>query len=95
MVGAEERFFTELATGIITAGGDRFDAQSAMALAHQAWAELRRIGTDAFPCLWVYGDDLRFIYEWHEDPQRLVVLLWDDEMWRDMAWIMVPAELAQ
>lgn len=94
-MGVEEHFFEELAKGIIVAGGNRFDAQSAMALAHEAWAELQRIGTDAFPCLWVYGDDLRFIYEWHEHPPRLVVLLWDDEMWRDMARIQVPAEVAQ
>jgi hypothetical protein len=95
LVGAEERFFQELATGIITAGGDRFDAPTAAALAHQAWAELLQIGTDAFPCLWAYSDDLRFIYQWDEDPPMLVILLWDDEMWRDMVRIRVPTELAQ
>jgi hypothetical protein len=92
-VSTVERFFAELAGGIITAGGTaRFDEAGARALAEKAWQELQAVGTDAYPCL-VELEGLRFVYQWDEVPPVLTVMLWDDQMWRDMARVVVPPEL--
>jgi hypothetical protein len=88
-----ERFLDELSAGIITAGGtSRFSEQAAQELAGLVWLELKEMGEGAFPCL-VEREELRFIYQWDETPAVLTVMLWDDQMWRDMARIEVPLEL--
>lgn len=90
----EERFLNELAVGIVHAGGAYQDDQDrALALARKAWAQLKEIGTDAFPCM-VELEEMRFVYQWDETPPLITVMLWDDQLWRDMYRIEVPAEIA-
>lgn len=91
---AEERFLRELTKGIVFAGASRYSDESARTLAVKVWRELQAMGTDAFPCM-VEEEELRFIYQWDEVPPVLTVMIWDDVMWRDMARVEVPAELAE
>lgn len=81
----------ELTRGIIFAGGSaRFDEARARAMAEDVWRELREIGTEAFPCMVDREEDLRFIYQWDEEPPVLTVMRWDEVMWRDLARVEVP-----
>jgi hypothetical protein len=89
-----EAFLNELARGIVFAAPSSYSEESARALAEEVWQKLQEMGTDAFPCMVEVGDDLRFIYQWDENPPVVTVMLWDDVMWRDMARVVVPAELA-
>lgn len=87
----ERLLLQQLTHGIILAGGSaRFSTEMAQVMANEVWDELKALGTDAFPCM-VQRDDLRFVYQWDEHPPVLTVMLWDEEMWRDMARIELPA----
>ncbi|HWI65569.1 MAG TPA: hypothetical protein VNT75_27390 [Symbiobacteriaceae bacterium] len=89
-MGAEETFLAELTDGIIFSGGTaRFDQAKARALAEKVLARLYEIGPFAFPSL-LDEEGLRFVYQWDEHPPLMTVMLWDDQMWRDMARIPVP-----
>lgn len=89
-----EAFLNELAKGIVFAAASEYNEESARALAEEAWRQLKEIGTDSFPCMIEVGEELRFIYQWDEEPPVVTVMLWDEVMWRDMARVVVPAELA-
>jgi hypothetical protein len=91
---AKARFLDQLAEGIHQAKGDSFAMERARALAAAAWEELLKIGLDAFPCM-TELEDLRFVYQWDEQPPVLTVMLWNDQLWQDMARVVVPAELAE
>lgn len=85
-----DRFMEELARGVIAAGAAREDdIEGARALAAEAWKELKRIGDDAYPCMLdMHG--VRYVYQWDENPPVIAVMLWDDQMWRNMAMVTVP-----
>lgn len=86
-------FLAELARGVLAAGGaGESDLPLALEQAREAWAELKRLGTDAFPCM-VDLHDIRYVYQWDEEPPVIAVMVWDDQMWRNMAFVAVPAEL--
>jgi hypothetical protein len=90
---SEERFLQELAQKIIDAGGsNRFDPAKARATAAEVLRLLREIGADAYPSL-LDTDDLRFVYQWDQEPPVLTIMWWDDTMWRDMVRMPVPPEL--
>ncbi|HYG59030.1 MAG TPA: hypothetical protein VD902_13300 [Symbiobacteriaceae bacterium] len=92
-MGAEEEFVTELARAIVFAGGTAvFDEPGATALAGKVLAKLRELGPFAYPSL-LDQDGLRFVYQWDEIPPLMTVMLWDEQMWRDMARIPVPKEI--
>lgn len=88
-----EQFFAELARAVIMAGNGRYDSEQALTLAQEAWAELRRIGEDSYPCMVEYPETLRFVYQWDEVPPMVIVMFWNDRMWQDVARVQVPAEL--
>lgn len=80
----------ELARGVIAAGGAvEGDMPKALEIAREVWAELQNVGTNAFPCL-VELYEIRFVYQWDDNPPFIAIMLWDDEMWRDMAHVVVP-----
>lgn len=85
-----DQFLNELARGVIAAGAAREeDITGARAIAQKAWAELKRIGEDAYPCMLdMHG--VRYVYQWDESPPVIAVMLWDDQMWRNMAMVTVP-----
>lgn len=92
-MGAVETFLDQLAEGIIFSGGTaRFDPEKARALAGKVLAKLYEIGPFAFPSL-LDEDGLRFVYQWDENPPLMTVMLWDDQMWRDMVRVAVPDEI--
>jgi hypothetical protein len=92
-VTAVERFVAELAAGIIVAGGtSRFDEARARDLAERVLKRLQELGPYAFPSL-LDEADLRFVYQWDESPPLLTVMLWDEQMWRDMVRMPVPPEI--
>lgn len=88
-----EAFLNELAKGIVFAAASEYSTESARRLAEEVWQQLKEMGTDAFPCMVEVGEELRFIYQWDEEPPVVTVMVWDEVMWRDMARVDVPAEL--
>lgn len=88
-----EAFYDDLAEGIIAAGGAYHeDKETARQMADEVWQALNEIGIDAFPCMVeLYG--LRYVYQWDINPASIVVMVWEEEMWQNMALIEVPAEL--
>lgn len=90
---SEQRFLRELAEGIIAAGAvAEHDLTTALAYAAEVLAAVRDMEPYAYPNL-VELHGRRYVYQWDETPQVLTVMLWDDEMWRDMARIVVPPDL--
>lgn len=94
-----ERFLRELAEGIIFAGGTAlYNEENALALAGEVWGKLKASSLgdlDAYPCMAeVAQDEMRFVYQWDEEPRLITVMVWDEVMWRDMARVQVPAEVA-
>jgi len=90
-----ERFILQLAEGIIAGGGTaNYTAEGALAMARQVWQRLKALGPEAYPCLWEEGG-LRFVYQWDESPQVVTVMLWDEQLWRDMAQVVVPPGVGQ
>lgn len=87
----EAGFLGRLAEAIRAAGGAAYAGESAAELARTVWAELGGAGPDDFPHLVQY-DDLRFVCQWDEQPPLMTVMLWDGEMWRDMARLALPGE---
>lgn len=89
-MGHFSQFIDELARGVIAAGAAREDdLPRARTLASEAWAELKRIGSDAYPCMLdMHG--VRYVYQWDESPPVIAVMFWDDQMWRNMAMVTVP-----
>ncbi len=88
-----ERFYQNLGEGIIAAGGAfHEDKVTARRLADEAWRALQEIGTDDFPCM-VELHDIRFVYQWDMEPPVVVVMAWDEQMWRNTSIIEVPEEL--
>ncbi|MEW8977669.1 MAG: hypothetical protein AB2385_04615 [Symbiobacterium sp.] len=88
---SETGFLQQLAQAIRYAGGAAYEGERALALARTVWAELRDAGPDDFPHM-VQHDDLRFVCQWDEQPPLMTVMLWDGEMWRDMARLVLPGE---
>lgn len=89
----EKRFLADLATGIIEAGGTSvFDEEASLTLARKVLGKMREIGPFAYPSL-LDEAGLRFVYQWDENPPLVVVMLWDDRMWRNMAYVPVPKEI--
>ena len=86
----EQSFLRNLAGAIIEAGGAwQHDPENAMALASQTADELRKMGPFCYPNLIELGE-IRFVYQWDETPPIVVVMVWDDHMWRDIAKVEVP-----
>jgi len=84
-------FLQQLADAVVKAGGaPESDRGAALAVARQALANIREMGAYAYPNLFEIGE-LRFVYQWDDDPAFVVVLVWDDRMWRDIARVEVPA----
>jgi hypothetical protein len=87
---AEKRFLADLSIGIIESGGTAiFNDEKSMELAQLVLAKLREIGPFAYPSL-LDQDGLRFVYQWDENPPKVVIMLWDEYMWYNMAHISVP-----
>lgn len=94
-MSTEEQFLDELAAKIIESGGrNRFDDAKARATAEEVLRRLREIGPFAYPSL-LDAEDLRFVYAWDEEPPILLIMWWDDVMWRDMARFEVPRNLVE
>lgn len=92
-MGTVERFLHELTQAIIESGGTAlFDEPKARELADLVLLKLRELGPFAYPSL-LDQDGLRFVYQWDENPPLMIVMLWDDYMWRDMARVPVPKEI--
>jgi len=90
-----DNFYRDLAEGIIAAGGAyHTEKETARELAVEAWQELKAIGTDAFPCM-IDLRGLRYVYQWDQAPAIIVVMMWEEEMWQNMAFIEVPEELME
>ena len=88
-----ERFMEQLAQGIKRAGGAReWDDAKASALAAEALAKLRAMGPFVYPNLFEIGE-LRFVYQWDENPAVLIIMIWDDHMWQDVVHVELPPEL--
>jgi len=88
-----EGFYMALAEGIIAAGGVYYeDKETALQMAAEAWQALVEIGDDAFPCM-VELRGLRYVFQWDMNPPTIVVMLWEEEMWQNMAMVVVPEEL--
>lgn len=86
-------FLEDLARGVIAAGGaPEDDPDLARARAREAWAELQRLGPDAYPCM-VELHGIRYVYLWEVSPPTIAVMVWDDQMWRDMAHVPVPDDV--
>ncbi len=87
---AETEFLQHLATAIVKAGGAaESDPEGALDLARQALAQLKEMGAYAYPNLFEIGE-LRFVYQWDDTPPQVVVMVWDDRMWRDIARVEMP-----
>ncbi|HYF91667.1 MAG TPA: hypothetical protein VD969_05445 [Symbiobacteriaceae bacterium] len=92
-MGADETFLDQLTEGIIFSGGTaRFDRPKARALAERVLAKLYEIGPFAYPSL-LDEEGLRFVYQWDESPPLMTLMLWDGQMWQDMARVPVPEEI--
>lgn len=92
-MGTHETFLDDLTEGIIVSGGTAvFDRPKARALAEKVLAKLYEIGPFAYPSL-LDEEGLRFVYQWDESPPLMTLMLWDEQMWRDMARIPVPDEI--
>lgn len=82
-------FLRRLAEAIRHHGGPAYDDGRAAALAQSVWGELESSGPDDFPHM-VQDGDLRFVWQWDEEPPIMTVMLWDGEMWRDMERLALP-----
>lgn len=92
---SEARFLGELAKGIMEAGGVRhYEEQAARQFAQAALDDMRRIGRWAYPNLFEISE-LRFVYQWDEDPMVVVIMVWDDHMWRNIAKVQVPPGIVE
>lgn len=87
---AETEFLEHLAVAVVKAGGAaESDSTRALDLARQALAQLRAMGAYAYPNLFEIGE-MRFVYQWDDSPQQVVIMVWDDHMWRDIARVAMP-----
>lgn len=94
-MNVEERFLADLAAAIIRAGGTRmFTPEKAAGLAARVLQRMREIGPFAYPSL-MDEEELRFVYQWDEQPPVLVIMYWNDVMWQDMERVVVPPEIDQ
>jgi hypothetical protein len=88
-----EQFLTDLSRGIIESAGSLvFDEAKARALAEKVLAALYEIGPFAYPSL-LDEEELRFVYQWDENPPLVHVMWWNERMWQDMARVPVPLEI--
>lgn len=88
-----EDFYQDLAQGVIAAGGAYHeDKETARQMAGEAWQALVKTGDDAFPCM-VELHGLRYVFQWDMNPPTIVVMMWEEEMWQNMAFVEVPEEL--
>jgi hypothetical protein len=88
-----ERFYRDLAEGVIAAGGAYHeDKVTALHMAAEAWQALKEMGPDTYPCM-IELHGLRYVFQWDLTPAVIVVMMWEEEMWQNMAFIEVPEEL--
>lgn len=86
-------FLEALARGVIVAGGAReHDLPAALERAREAWSALERLGMESYPCM-VELDGIRFVYLWEENPAVVALMVWDDRMWQNIAFVPVPESL--